>query len=206
MMPEDFSCRYHQNRNAIDKCENCGAYLCLECKNIFRDSYTDSRTDYYSNKFQSSSRDSGVILCPKCYFDRQEVDVNASRRMSLFFPIMFFVIFFGGFIFLMFFLFTSIGSQGSSFPTIVIFFPIMFIGFIAIIILVSFRQFSHRKPRFPYKRKMIQNTFYQPGNRASRYNNEFHLRSDPFCNRCGSKTEYGEKYCSNCGMALDQLF
>jgi predicted amidophosphoribosyltransferase len=51
---------------------------------------------------------------------------------------------------------------------------------------------------------MSPNQYQQPEKAFNSNNKGFYDRFDPFCNRCGSKIEYDEKYCSNCGMVLDK--
>ena len=54
-------CKYHPGQNAISKCEECGALVCLECKNIYRPMYSTSHSsrrygfdmNYAQNAIQS---------------------------------------------------------------------------------------------------------------------------------------------------------
>jgi len=32
------NCKYHPNRNAVEKCEKCEALICLECKKVLKKS------------------------------------------------------------------------------------------------------------------------------------------------------------------------
>lgn len=202
-MEIDFSCIYHQNRIAIDKCENCGVYICLECKKVFRDSQTDSRVRDPNFRLQTLRRyPSRLVLCPECYLELNENRYSAHNQITSNFPLTFFIMFFGGFLLLMIFLFTAIGSRESS-TTFILLFPILFVGYFVIIILFSIRQFS-RKQKFTYKKLIGHNPYQQPRNNSFKYTKGSYDEFDPFCNRCGSKNEHNERFCSNCGMAIEK--
>ncbi|MHA1585414.1 MAG: hypothetical protein ACTSWL_09175 [Promethearchaeota archaeon] len=51
-------CFYHPDRKAVDRCENCGKMLCLECK----------RMDHQVKGVSFDERyESTRVLCPECY-------------------------------------------------------------------------------------------------------------------------------------------
>ena len=67
-MEIDFSCIYHQNRIAIDKCENCGAYICLECKKVERRRHSSINDDNSWNRATYTEH----TLCSDCFEKRQK--------------------------------------------------------------------------------------------------------------------------------------
>ncbi|MHA1674818.1 MAG: B-box zinc finger protein [Promethearchaeota archaeon] len=38
----NLTCKYHSDREASAKCERCGAMVCLECKNVLRQTHSSS--------------------------------------------------------------------------------------------------------------------------------------------------------------------
>ena len=74
-MMNPYRCYYHPQIEAIAKCEKCGKYLCLECKQIYHRRVGGANYRSYVT----------LELCPECY-DKQET-------YHLLFFIVFFVIF-----------------------------------------------------------------------------------------------------------------
>ena len=52
------TCKFHPGVAATDKCEECGAPICLQCKQVFRVRSTSTSTGSYATKYD---------LCPICY-------------------------------------------------------------------------------------------------------------------------------------------
>ena len=70
-----YRCYYHPEIEAVTKCERCGKYLCLECKQV-------------SNRMIGGTHGRATIrreLCPECY------DKTISYNIIMF--IVFFIIF-----------------------------------------------------------------------------------------------------------------
>ena len=68
MLNSDFVCKYHLDRNAVDKCESCGAFVCLKCKKTYPEAYT------------GSYRRRAYTLCPLCFFEKKEKVMSSPSR------------------------------------------------------------------------------------------------------------------------------
>ncbi len=61
----NLTCKYHSGRDASAKCERCGAMVCIECKNVLRQTHSSSShsSDHRSSHTYTTRHD----LCPECY-------------------------------------------------------------------------------------------------------------------------------------------
>ncbi len=191
-MSSEFSCSYHPNRNAVDKCENCSIYICLECKKILRANRTRiQRPDIFSPK---------TVLCPNCYYEAEEKRQATSNRIGIVFPLIFVAIFIGFFLFILAFLFMFIGdSQSFSiifwvFVPMFILIPIIFVG----IYLVTFRFTKPRRSRAIQKEREV---FQQSLGDLRSPIRDSYQNTELFCSTCGAIIEFNERYCPKCGSS-----
>ncbi len=84
MAPENVSCYYHPNRDAITKCEKCGKLICVECKMVIGETRYDDTGD---NSYTYSKRQE---FCKLCYYNKKIKIYSAEG--NLFFYICLFII------------------------------------------------------------------------------------------------------------------
>ena len=71
------TCYYHPKRDAKEKCDQCGALICLECEMIFNEKKSEntllnpgaSAISYYNVRHE---------VCPVCFFDLQVTHASSS--------------------------------------------------------------------------------------------------------------------------------
>ena len=211
-MSTGFSCRYHSNRNAIDKCENCSAYICLECKKVYQRSHTTSVG--LNDNISSDSYSVRQVLCPLCYYDNIERTGAGMKRMGLICPFIFIIIFLGGTLFMVFFFLEFIDiwdsstgpSMGPGPEIFLIFIPLFFI--IPLIVMACFlRQFLVIGPRQAKQARIEREAFLQSIGDTSLYQREydkgeFSSTYSSYCRTCGDRIDPDERYCSNCGSSI----
>lgn len=182
-----YTCKYHPEREAVTKCEECGAMICLECKSIYRRHYHSSRHHYsYSTRYE---------LCPVCY----ERKINqAYNPLCLIVPVIFIVIFMG--------MATSMFSgMGNFMPA---FFPIFFFLVPILMICVLGYQYLIKGPQEKQKAKEKKERIlqgktpqsykatYSPKKSTVRYSS---LAKTYYCSQCGQLLSPEDQFCSNCG-------
>ncbi len=69
----DIKCYFHPERNAVEKCEECGKFVCVECKYNFKKKHTH-RTGKTSSVYYTHHE-----LCPQCYANAIESDGNSMK-------------------------------------------------------------------------------------------------------------------------------
>ena len=206
-MKAGFACKYHSNRDAIEKCENCGAYICLECKKLYHTRHSTS-TGLDDDGFSSSSSYStSHVFCPLCYYDTLEKSSSGASRLFLICPIIFIVIFVGFAIFMVSFLtdfiteWNSIDMPGGG-PG-----PEIMFAFIPFFFIIPFgilgcmlRQFFVVGPRTASNARKEREIFLQSLEGSSSFEIDANsgIRSN-YCKTCGQKLDWDERYCSNCG-------
>ncbi|WP_455140335.1 hypothetical protein [Candidatus Hodarchaeum mangrovi] len=209
-MSTGFSCRYHSNRDAIDKCENCSAFICLECKKVYQTPYTTSDIDH---DMVSDSYSEKHTLCPICYYDNMERAGDGMRRMGFICPFMFIIVFLGGTFLMVFVLLQFIDlwnntpgpSMGPGPEILLIFTPLFFI--IPLVIMVCLlRQFFVKGPHQAKQARIAREAFLESIGDTSLYQQEydkgeFSSSYSSYCRTCGDRINPDERYCSNCGSS-----
>ena len=177
-------CKYHADREAIAKCEECGALVCLECKNVYRPMYNSTH----------SSRGYGyrMELCPECYFERLEKTKNP---ISLIFIVVFIALFLG------------VASQGLSgapggFTAMFIIIPVIMLGSVGYYYFIKFPKMREdaKKRRNKALVALTKGPSYKPKTPSN--NIEIpnkNTDSTMFCQQCGHPLDPNENFCSNCG-------
>jgi hypothetical protein len=181
----DIKCYYHKNRTAVDKCEECGKYLCVECKQNISHAHTRS-----SGK-TSSTYYTHHILCPDCAVQ----DIGKQNN-----PI-------GGvFTCLIFIIFVIVVTSVSSSDGFGI--PPFFIGWLAfmgIILLCSMLyKFAIKAPEEKKKAVEIQKKAHQ----ALKISKDDEKKDDEvkkeqialYCKFCGAPIDENSQSCKFCGM------
>ena len=206
-------CFYHQERQAVDKCERCNRLLCLEDK--IKKNYTrDVGTGDDSYYVQYS-----MILCPLCDID-QELKARKSILNPLglvFYSIFIIIPFIVGITFIGLSLY-MINLQFNPDPTFlwaytgpnyfIILFMIPFLlagigfGFILPFYLIKRAVTSvHENPdkinQLENKRRNFTNSITSP--EAKKLVETSSLERVMTCFQCGSKIFPHEQFCSNCG-------
>ncbi|MHA1520859.1 MAG: zinc ribbon domain-containing protein [Promethearchaeota archaeon] len=101
------TCKYHSDREANSKCERCGAMVCLECKNVLRQTHSSS-SSMNDSSFHNNTYVTRHDLCPECYAEK----INKSNNPCCFFVIVIFII---GFMGIAYAMFTGISSLTDGF-------------------------------------------------------------------------------------------
>lgn len=57
-----FKCAYHPEREASEKCEECGKLICLECKTVYHSSVHGGSEHAYSVRYE---------FCPVCFYNKK---------------------------------------------------------------------------------------------------------------------------------------
>lgn len=201
-MTTEFFCTYHPPRNAVDKCENCSSYICLECKKIFRGGRSRKNSSLFDSRLQRSDPYSTkTVLCPLCYYDAEENQQSKSNRTNILFPLIFVSIFLGFFLFILAILFIFIGDSNSFtivfwvFVPIFVMVPIIFVGIFIFTIRVSRPKKSMHIQK---EREAFQQSLDLPqSTRISSFQN-----TASFCTTCGAIIEFNERYCPKCGSSI----
>jgi len=177
-------CKYHQDQDAISKCEDCGALVCLECKNIYRPMYsTNHSRRRYGYRYE---------LCPECYAERLEKTKNP---FSLIFITVFIAIFLG------------VASQGLSdapggFTAMFIIVPVFMLGSVGYYYFIKFPQMREdaKQRRNKALVALSKASSYKP-EQSSNKKERSHKTTDStmFCQQCGHPLDPNENFCSNCG-------
>ncbi len=200
----------------MEKCEQCGALICLECKKIHRVTHTTSSSSFDDDFHSSDSYTTRHILCPLCYYDMIET-AGTKGRFFLLCPIAFMIIFIGVVIFMLSNLLDFIESWnrngGSALPGLgpeimLLVFPFFFIIPLAMCIFMI-RQFFIVGPRTARQARADREAFLQEIGMERRFAPRDEFRSDTFtrsrkthyCETCGSKMSAKDLYCLNCGSA-----
>ncbi|MHA2106073.1 MAG: hypothetical protein ACW99R_00010 [Candidatus Hodarchaeales archaeon] len=204
-MSTEFSCNYHSSRITVDKCENCSAYICLECKKIFRGNRSRTNPNFLDNRLQRShSYSSKTILCPLCYYDAEESLRPQTNRMNIIFPVIFISIFIGFFAFILGFLFIFIGdSQSFSiifwiFVPMFLIVPIVFLGIFLFTVRFSRPKITRHIQK---EREAFQQSLTIPLSSVK----PTYESTELFCTTCGAIIEFNERDCPKCGSAAHNL-
>ncbi len=171
-------CYYHPKIDAETKCEDCGKYLCLECKQVLIEVHGVSDRRY------STRRE----LCPICYCDRQIRKYSKTPKISLVLWCLFLIPFIA---IASSFFFIPGGPMG--------FIPILFIAFPVIITIWLIYGVVHKYPR-----KIAQLSKEREAFINSLSGSHEELRSiNRFCTECGKKLHPNDSICSRCGQAIE---
>ena len=185
-----YSCKYHPDRNAVTKCEKCGAMVCLECKNVYQHHYHSSHHHHsYSTRYE---------LCPECYATKVNQSYNP---ICLCFPVVFLLFFMG--------IASSMFSQASSwgmgpptgFAAMFFLVPILMLGILGY---TYFVQGPKAKAEANRRRDTalggLHGTEYAPS-RSTQTGNYAPRSRQRYCQKCGEPFDPLSSFCSNCGTS-----
>ncbi len=192
---QGYRCAYHPDREAVTKCEQCGALICLECKSIYRRRYHSSHNHHsYSTRYE---------LCPICYEEKVR---KANNPLFLIFPCAFLVVFMG-IVSTMFAGFS--GSFIGGFGLIFIIVPIIMAGVLLYQFLVKGpqqkREAEEKKNRILQGRSPSSFERSRSSTYASSSLNETRSVTSNstgkkiYCQQCGHELDPNSSFCSNCG-------
>ncbi len=184
------TCKYHPDREANSKCEKCGAMVCLECKNIFRRSYS-SGTD-------SSSYTSTYELCPECY----AIAVKQSYNPLCFVAPAIMVLFIIGGVTMVFW--------DTGFSAIFLMIPIPILGILGY---QFFIKGPREKAEAERKKAAALGNLSHFSNLNSSYssnlqnthfngNTNFSDSKPMYCEQCGKRLDSDSKFCKYCGNSV----
>lgn len=217
-MTNSLSCKYHPSRTAMDKCEQCGALICLECKKIHKVTHRTSSSSFDDDFHHSDTYTTRHIFCPLCYYDNIE-KAGTKGRFFLICPVIFLIFFVGFALFMLSFILDFIESWNSSgggdLPgpgpeIILLIFPIFLIVPMAMLICML-RNFFITAPRAAQQARVDREAFL----REIGMEREFPLRDEfrtdsfnrskksQFCRTCGSRISADEIYCPFCGSSVE---
>lgn len=182
-----FTCKYHQDRAAVAKCDICGAMLCLECKSVYRHTYHSS--NHYSHTVRYE-------LCPECYARKVHQSYNPICFCFFALFLIFFVSIGVGPLF-------SFGVQGEPGTFI---FIVPFLAIPGIMILLLIYQFFVRGPqeKAAADKKLQKALQSLHGTGYSTPSLKFQRNYAPghrqrYCQKCGQPLDEYATYCGNCG-------
>ncbi len=217
-MTSSLSCKYHPSRTAMDKCEQCGALICLDCKKIHKVTHTTSSSSFDDDFHSSDTYTTRHIFCPLCYYDNIE-KAGTKGRFFLICPIIFVIIFFGVALFMFSFFLEFIedwnSSGGGDLPgpgpeIFLLVFPIFLIVPIAILICML-RNFFIAAPRAAQQARVEREAFLREIGMESGFTPRDEFRTDSFkqsrksffCKTCGARISVDEVYCPFCGSSVE---
>ena len=180
-MSETLKCHFHQARNAISKCEDCGKILCIECKQIYTQTHHsgtgDNRRVFYTQH----------ELCPPCLYDRKIKNLNPKQFLI---PIMMGVL-----------------LICISLPLFIIMMMIALIPFNIIFVIIGIglivygRKKRSSTPQKIDKLRAEKEDFYKLISSLEFEQISLNL-GYKICPNCDSKEELNTQYCSECGIEL----
>jgi uncharacterized membrane protein len=172
-------CYYHPEIDAETKCEDCGKYLCLECKQVLIEVHGSSDRRY-------STRHE---LCPICYYDRQIRKYSRNPKISLIMWILFSIPFIA-------ITFSWSSVPGNPMGFVVIFFIAFAIFMYIWLIFVVVYRAPRKIDRFKREREAFINNLS---------GSHVELRSiKRFCTECGKEIHPDDSVCSHCGQLIEE--
>lgn len=183
-----YSCKYHSDREAVTKCEMCGAMICLECKNVYNRTYHSSHNHYsYSTRYE---------LCPECYAKK----INQSYNPLCFcFPAIFIIFF----IVMASSMFSEAASWGMGPPAgfsamffIIPIFGLCLLGYQYFIRGPQVKEEAENRKRKALKDLHGRNYTKSPQEISNNYAPRPHRL---FCQNCGQPLDPKASFCQNCG-------
>ncbi|NHI94041.1 MAG: zinc-ribbon domain-containing protein [Candidatus Lokiarchaeota archaeon] len=204
------NCYYHPDREAINKCENCGKLLCVECKQVLHRTY--SRGSYSSQGRYSHSHYYSINydLCPECYYDAQIAATSPKMCIISFVILAVFASIMMGMMIGVDVMINSITPGFSNFsmptPGMFIFIPILIIVVGGVIIFyIAFISYPKKRQQFISEKeeflKSIGLENYNPP-RTESSGSEYQINNVNICPNCGEKIEPDDKFCNECGNKL----
>lgn len=180
-MSEKLNCHFHQARNAISKCEDCGKLLCIECKQNYTQIHHSGTGD---NKHVFYTQHE---LCPPCFYDRKIKDLNPRQFLI---PIMMGV------------LLVCVGL-----PIFIIMMMIALLPFsiilviIGVVLIVYGKKKRSSAPQKINQLKAEKEDFYKLISSLEFEQISLNL-GYKICPNCDSKEDLNTQYCSECGIEL----
>lgn len=200
----------------MDKCEQCGALVCLDCKKIHRVTHSTTSSSFDDDSHNSHTYTTRHIFCPLCYYGNIE-KAGTQGRHALLCPIIFLMFFFVVVLFMLSNFLSFIEdwySNGSGLPGPgpeigLLIFPIFLIVPIALIIYLL-RQYYIVAPRAAEQARIERETFLReigmerefPPREDFRADSFKESREQYFCKTCGSRMSADDLYCPHCGLFI----
>lgn len=184
-------CKYHADLDAVSKCEECGALICLDCKNIHRVRHSSSNSrSSYSTRYE---------LCPECYANRIKKSTNPiGLIVGAVFIIIFMIVAAG--------MFSEANSWGmgppGGFMALFFIIPIIMCGVLGYNYFVKGpeQRANAETKRAAAISALSGSTKTQHRKTPASPEMSYHsAKSRFYCQQCGEKIDKGALFCSNCG-------
>ncbi|MFX1255784.1 MAG: zinc ribbon domain-containing protein [Promethearchaeota archaeon] len=197
-------CDFHPDRAAVDKCEECGKRICLDCKKVYRG--TNPKGGFFNSNFSQKNRSEvRYVLCPHCYYQtvvKSKSDIDLTGLWIVGFIAAFFIMIIGLFSFLGIF---SASSWLFGFFLLFFLISLVMVSFVFIVPLISqYRSSSKSVNDATLDYNAFLNDLEMGIEPTSSHSSHYENYGAPrqFCRNCGKELSIEDNFCSRCGSTL----